>query len=501
MDDRTLQIVLKARDEASSVLKKFSGQVEDTGDTVQKGLGNKLMDVFGSGGAFYTMTNVIRDSVGAFSQSQNVTAQLNAVIESTGGKAGMTADAILSLSSALEQKSKFEDEAITSAQNLLLTFTSIGKDVFPNATQTVLDMSQALGQDLKSSAIQLGKALNDPIEGVTALRRVGVSFNESQLAQIESMQKSGDLMGAQKLILQELAVEFGGSALEASKTFDGQMTILNNNIGNLKETIGQGMVEALSSFGGGLDGVNSKVVTLNQYLGEHKDLVNGIVFVLGGLTLAFGALLVVALGALAGITVATGALVAFIIGSFSFALGVIAYHWQGIQFMFSQGVAEMTQIWAFFMANFQYLFSVVVVFFSNKINEIKKAWSDGLDAIRRMVDGAISYIKGVIDNFIPKIRIGIELPDIEGAFNSLKGRAKSIGIPGFASGGYVGSTGLALVHAGEYVLSRDMLAGRQAIEAPVNTYSSPITVNAVINNDVDIDRLGYTLSWYIQNSR
>ena len=30
-------------------------------------------------------------------------------------------------------------------------------------------MSVALGKDMKSSAIQVGKALNDPIKGVTAL--------------------------------------------------------------------------------------------------------------------------------------------------------------------------------------------------------------------------------------------------------------------------------------------------------------------------------------------
>ena len=62
----------------------------------------------------------------------------------------------------------------------MLTFTGVGKDVFPQAIQTVLDMSQALGQDLKSSTVQLGKALNSPIDGITALSRVGVSFTDAQ---------------------------------------------------------------------------------------------------------------------------------------------------------------------------------------------------------------------------------------------------------------------------------------------------------------------------------
>ena len=46
-------------------------------------------------------------------------------------------------------------------------------------------MSQALGTDAASSAIQLGKALDNPTLGLTALRRVGVSFSDVQVAQIK----------------------------------------------------------------------------------------------------------------------------------------------------------------------------------------------------------------------------------------------------------------------------------------------------------------------------
>jgi hypothetical protein len=63
------------------------------------------------------------------------------------------------------------------------------------------DMSVALGQDMSSSAIQLGKALNDPIKGVSALQRVGVSFTASQKEQIKTLVQSGRTMDAQKLIL------------------------------------------------------------------------------------------------------------------------------------------------------------------------------------------------------------------------------------------------------------------------------------------------------------
>jgi hypothetical protein len=141
---------------------------------------------------------------------------------------------------------KFSDDTVQSGENMLLTFTNIGKDVFPQATKTVLDMSQALGQDTKSSAIQLGKALNDPITGVTALQRVGVTFNQTQKDLIKTYMQHGETAKAQGVILQELQKEFGGSAEAAGKTFGGQLTILNQYIDDVKQNIGDALIPVLA---------------------------------------------------------------------------------------------------------------------------------------------------------------------------------------------------------------------------------------------------------------
>src|SRR5262249_24601999 len=100
-------------------------------------------------------------------------------------------------------------------------------------TKTMLDMSVALGQDMKTSAVQLGKALNDPIKGVSALQRVGVSFTQAQKAQIKALVESGNTLGAQKIILGELNNEFGGSAEAAGKTLPGQINVLQQSFSNL----------------------------------------------------------------------------------------------------------------------------------------------------------------------------------------------------------------------------------------------------------------------------
>lgn len=194
--------------------------------------------------------------------------QLAQTVESTGGAAGYTATELKRMASGFQEVTRFGDEATIQGQSLLLTFTNIGRDVFPQATETMLDMSQALGQDMKSSAIQLGKALNDPITGVTALQRVGVSFTESQKEQIKTLVENGRTMEAQKLILAELSREFGGSAQAAAETYTGQVEQLTNSWGDLREQMGY----ALRITEDQINGTKGLVETTTAYLSATNRL-------------------------------------------------------------------------------------------------------------------------------------------------------------------------------------------------------------------------------------
>ena len=240
----TVDITITAKDQASATLKGLGGETSKLGGIFKTAAGTAL-GFAGALGGIAVLKGGFNAIIGGAIESQKVMAQTEAVIKSTGGAAGFSSKQIADMATDLSKIVPIDDEVIQSAENMLLTFTSIGKDVFPQATKTVLDMSIALGQDTKDSAIQLGKALNDPITGVTALRRVGVQFTDSQQEMIKGLVESGDLMGAQKLILQELQVEFGGSAEAAGKTFGGQLTILKTKLGNVAEDIGANLLPQL----------------------------------------------------------------------------------------------------------------------------------------------------------------------------------------------------------------------------------------------------------------
>ena len=211
------------------------------------GSGLKLaaVGIAAAGAAFAGMAVA---SVKDAAEAEASVSQLDAAIKSTGGAAGVTRKELTDMADALEKTTKFSAESTQAADALLLTFTNIGKDIFPQTTKIALDMAQALGTDASGGAIQLGKALNDPIAGISALSRVGVSFSEDQKAVIKKLQETGDMAGAQKIILAELNKEFGGSAEAAGKTFAGQLEIAKNALGNVKETIGTALLPKLTEF-------------------------------------------------------------------------------------------------------------------------------------------------------------------------------------------------------------------------------------------------------------
>src|SRR3990172_4629536 len=220
----------------SGASKKLDGFLKDFKSGFTAGLGLGAAELGAK--AFGVIASGIAGSIAEAKEAIAVNKQLEQTIKSTGGAAGISAQQARDLASSLEHVTNFGDDTILAGENLLLTFTNIGSTVFPRATETMLDMSQALGQDLKSSAIQLGKALNDPVKGMTALSRVGVTFTAAQKEQIKTMQAAGDLLGAQGIILAELEREFGGSA----RALADPATQLANAWGNLQEEFGKGIL-------------------------------------------------------------------------------------------------------------------------------------------------------------------------------------------------------------------------------------------------------------------
>lgn len=228
---------------------QIGGEVQSSGKRLGMGFGK----MFAAGGALLAAAGVgsfLTGAIGEAREAQKVGALTTSIIKSTGGAAKISAGQIGELASAISLKTGMDDEAIQSGANMLLTFKNVKRegsglnDIFGRATSAAADLSAAGFGGLNGQAKMLGKALNDPIKGISALSRSGVTFTEGQKEQIKTLVASGDTLKAQKIIMGEVESQVGGAAA-ASATFGEKAGVA---FGNIKEDVGAALLPALDGM-------------------------------------------------------------------------------------------------------------------------------------------------------------------------------------------------------------------------------------------------------------
>ena len=296
---------------ASKKLKKFGKSVAKAGKSLTM---NLTLPIVGLGIA----------SVKAFDEQAKAIAQVEAGLKSTGNQVGITSEKLQQMAADLQKTSLFGDEQILSDVTAqLLTFTGIAKEQFGEAQLAVVNLSTKLKTDLKSTAIMVGKALNDPITQLSALSRNGVKFTEEQTLLIKSLVEMGDAAGAQAIILKELEIQFGGSAKAARDAGTGPLEVLMNQLSDLSEQIGERLIPYVQKFSESIVGLAEKFDGLSE---STKD---NIVF--WGLTLAaIGPVLIIigktatGIATLLSVLLVIGkAIITFVVPAFAVLYGIM----------------------------------------------------------------------------------------------------------------------------------------------------------------------------------
>lgn len=233
----------------------------------------------------------IQGAIANAQEFERVTGQLQAGLVSTGNVAGLSVEGIKAHASALEQLSGVDENLILQSQAVFQTFTNVrnvvgeGNDIFNQASLSALDLATKMGGDLQGATVQLGKALNDPVKGITALTRVGVVFTASQKEQIKALVASGDVMGAQKIILAEMNTEFGGAAKAAGDTFAGAVARAKDKVEDFTRDLITNLQPILLSIGKTIGDLISKYVS--PFLKVIKDNKEALLLFVGVLASAY----------------------------------------------------------------------------------------------------------------------------------------------------------------------------------------------------------------------
>jgi hypothetical protein len=222
--------------DATTAASGISGSLKTVGKVIGPALGVGAVVGFG------------KASVTAAQESAVATARLDQIFQSMGDSTGEASKAAQTYASALSAKTGVEDESIMAGQAQLATFGEVSSEsarmagIFDRATAAGADLAAAGFGSIDSNAVQLGKALQDPAKGMTALAKSGVTFTDAQKDQIKAMQESGDLLGAQKILLGAVETQVGGTA-EATATSTGKMSL---KFGELQEQVGGKLLPVIS---------------------------------------------------------------------------------------------------------------------------------------------------------------------------------------------------------------------------------------------------------------
>jgi hypothetical protein len=143
---------------------------------------------------------------------------LGQVFESMGGTGSEAFMQIGDAASDMSSRLGETETDIQAVQTKLGTFKNVwdqgaqGAENFNRATELAFDLEAAGFGAAESNVAQLGRALENPTQGMSALARAGVTFTDAEKEKIKALQESGDLLAAQEIVLQALESQVGGVA-------------------------------------------------------------------------------------------------------------------------------------------------------------------------------------------------------------------------------------------------------------------------------------------------
>jgi hypothetical protein len=233
---------------AADSSQKASGGFGDLGSSITKvipGIGLLATGFAAVTKAVQAGIQFVKESIKVYQEYAQVSARVDAVLRSTGAAAWTTTGQLQETANALGTMSGQTETDIVRMQSVLLGFRSITGNVFNDTQQAIIDMTAVMGGDLASAANTMGKALDDPVTGMTALNRMGFAFGETEKKLAQQFEDAGNHAAAQRVVLDEVMKTYNGAAAASNNATLGASK-LSSAMEDLKRGLGEGFSPALN---------------------------------------------------------------------------------------------------------------------------------------------------------------------------------------------------------------------------------------------------------------
>jgi len=227
-------------------------QAEGAFGGIGKTLG-KLGGIIAATFSVKAITNFAKGSILAAEGVATANARLDQIAKSMnlfGAETQAVSDRLKAYAEANELTLATDAEVIKATQAKLLTFKELALTAdsaggsFDRATQAAIDLAAAGFGSAETNAVQLGKALNDPIKGITALTRSGITFTAEEKEKIKTLTESGRVLEAQNMVLAAIETQVGGTAAATANASDKMRLAFDN----VKEGVGAALLPAFEQF-------------------------------------------------------------------------------------------------------------------------------------------------------------------------------------------------------------------------------------------------------------
>lgn len=218
-------------------------------------------------GVIQKIGQAVGSTITAYGAQTQAEIRLQSTLKATSNAIGMTATELVSLAESISQVTTYSDQEVLAVEQMLAATRKISADIVPEATMAILDMAAATGDDAAGAAHDLAQALSDPAGEIESLKEKGIQLTEAQAENIKKVQEQNGLYEAQKLLLKEVEGTYGGIAQALANTDTGKIDQLKNAWTDLKEGLGEMLMNSLD---GVLDYTLSLVEKVEGFVSSHN---------------------------------------------------------------------------------------------------------------------------------------------------------------------------------------------------------------------------------------